>query len=338
MMRALVTGGTGFVGWHLVRRLLRDSWHVSLVTRDGRNLARPDSESLDVIEADVADPAAAPSIARACGSVDVVIHLAASLAYYDGRQTYTTNVTGTGNVLEVAKRAAAGRFVYASSIEAIGPVAAAEVPAPPDTPCRPLSAYGASKVAAEKTLLPAADAHFRIVILRIGNVYGPGHVSFLTDIAEAILTRNRLLEFLPVYADRYIHPIHNQDVTEGIIAACRQDVPTSTLTLGGEYATVGRIFEITSRILGRPLPKKPKRRIDELFLLLRREYHRRGNGMDFITYLMAPSGRRIHRAYSMEETLRVLALPPQIPLEDGIAGTLAWMRDERVIDPGNWAT
>ncbi len=333
-MRALVTGGTGFIGRHLVGRLLRDSWHVILVTRDKSKLSRPDSANLDVLEADVTDPGTIVSIADMCRPLDAVIHLAASLDYYDARETYTTNVAGTGNVLELAKLAAAGRFVYASSIEAVGPVAAAAVPAPHDTPCRPLSAYGASKVAAERILLGAAAGHFPTVILRIGNVYGPGHISFVTDIAEAILTRNRLLEFLPVYADRYIHPIHNRDVTEGIIAACGQDVPTATLTLGGEYATVGKIFEITGRILARPLMQRPRHKVDELFLLLRREYHKRGNGMDFITYLMAPSGRRVHRAYSMEETFRALDLPFQIPLEDGIAGTLKWARDARVIDVG----
>jgi nucleoside-diphosphate-sugar epimerase len=334
-MRALVTGGTGFVGRPVVRRLLRDSWQVTLVTRDVSRLSRPDSEGLDVIEADIADPTAVFSIAEACRRVDTVIHLAACLDYYGVKDTYRINVAGTGHMLEVTRRVSAKRFVYASSIEAIGPVGADEVPASPETPCRPVSAYGASKVAAERLVRQAASSGFPAVILRIGNVYGPGHLSFVSDVAEAILTRNRLLEFLPVYAERYIHPIHNRDVTEGILAACGENIPTSTLTLAGEYATVGRIFEITSRILGRPLPQKPRRRTDELFLMLRREYHRRGNGMDFITYLMAPSGRRIHRAYSMKETFQVLDLPPQVPLQDGIADTLAWIRNERIIDPGN---
>jgi nucleoside-diphosphate-sugar epimerase len=334
-MRALVTGGTGFVGRPLARRLLQDSWHVTLVTRDKNKVPRPDLEELDVIEADIGEPSAISSIAKACGPLDAVIHLAACLDYYGSEATYRTNVAGAGHVIAAAQRVSAGRFIYASSIEAVGPVAADEVPAPPDTPCRPISVYGASKAAAERLVLDAASSSFPAVILRIGNVYGPGHLSFVSDVAEAILTRNRLLEFLPVYAERYIHPIHNRDVTEGILAACRQDVPTSILTLGGEYVTVGRIFEITSRLLGRPLPQKPKSRADELFLMLRREYHRRGNGMDFITYLMAPSGRRIHRAYSMENTFRVLDLPPQVPLECGIADTLAWIRDERIIDTGN---
>jgi farnesol dehydrogenase len=330
-MHVLVTGATGFVGRGLVRRLVEDSWRVSLVTRN-RSRVTIRSTLVDIYEADVSNAASLATVADTCGRVDAVIHLAATMSYYDKQDTYATNVAGTANVLEIAKRLTAGRFIYASSIEAVGPVALAEVPAAPDTPPRPVSAYGASKVAAERLVIEAASNRFPAVILRIGNVYGPGHASFLSDIIEAIITRNRLLEFLPVYADRYIHPIHTRDVTEGILAACRPEVQTSTLILGGEYATVGSIFEMCSRMLGRPLPRRPKRMADELFLLLRREHHRRGCGMDFITYLMAPSGRRIHRAYSMEETYRALGLTDQVPLEEGAAQTLAWMREEGLVD------
>ncbi|MFH1221339.1 MAG: NAD-dependent epimerase/dehydratase family protein [Candidatus Eisenbacteria bacterium] len=329
-MRALVTGGTGFVGSPLVSRLLQDSWQVSLITRDRRRVLQQGNDRLEVFDADVSDQGAISSIAQGCGRPDVVFHLAASLSYFDRKSVYRTNVIGTRNLLDLAVRTSAGKFIYASSIEAIGAVKRSEVPAPADSPTRPISPYGASKVAAEKLVAEAARRGLPAAILRIGSVYGPGHLNCITDIAEAILTRNRLLEFLPVYADRYIHPIYNRDVTEGLMAACRTDLPMATVVLGGEYATVGHIFEVCCQILGRPLAGRPKRKWDQAYLMLRREYHRRTNGMDLITYLMAPSGRRVHRAYSTDKTFQILDLADQVPLRTGIAETLAWVRNEKV--------
>jgi nucleoside-diphosphate-sugar epimerase len=165
------------------------------------------------------------------------------------------------------------------------------------------------------------------VALRIGNVYAPYQLSFVSEIAEAIVQRNRLLEFLPIYADRYIHPVHNDDVTRGILAAYWSDAPSCVVTLAGEYATVGDLFQICAGFLGRQLTPRPRRRADEAYLLLRREYHRRIATSDFITYLMAGRGRRVHRAYSLEETRKALGFSPQVPLREGVTEALQQARE-----------
>lgn len=331
-MKALVTGGTGFVGKPFVRRILQDGWHITLITRDRKNAAQLNHKNLMICEADLADDQAIERITREGDRFDVVFHLAASLDYFGAmEELYKINVQGTRNILDLATKTSVKKFIYASSIEAVGPLTKQEVPASPEKICKPISPYGKTKVSAEKLIMSVARDHFPAIVLRIGNVYGPGHFSFILEIAQAILTRNRLLEFLPIYADRYIHPVHNDDVTEGILAAYRSNAIFSTVTLGGEYATIQQLFHICSEILGKSIRFREKKRIDEVYLILRSEYHKYRKRCDFITYLMAPRGKRMHRAYSLEETYKVLGFSPQVNLRNGIAQTLQWARESGIL-------
>jgi nucleoside-diphosphate-sugar epimerase len=328
-VRAFVTGGTGYVGVPFVRRLLDEGWDVTLATRRRDNAARL-PEAVSVYEVDLPDTEGMQRIAEGERRFDVVFHLGASLTYFGERGALQrANVQGTRNVLELAARTGSGRFVYASSIEAVGTVE--HVPAPPDVPCRPVSEYGRSKVDAEGQVRERAEGRFPYTILRIGNVYDSDQYSFLPEIADAIVLRNRLFEFLPVYADRYLHPVHNRDVSEGLLAAARSESTGVTATLGGEAVTVGEMFQIAADVLGRPLYPRERRKSDELFLRIRSRYHRRRRTMDLITYIMAGRGRRVHRAYDIEHTVRTLGFRPSMPFRQGMMECLQWARESGLL-------
>ena len=129
-MKALVTGGTGLVGKPLVRRLLEEGWHVALLTRDRERARHLDGDNLAVYEGDVSDGEATGRIARGEQRFDAVFHLAASLDYFgDRKELHRTNVQGTHNVLSLAIGTRAQKVVYASSIEAAGPVTKNTIPA-----------------------------------------------------------------------------------------------------------------------------------------------------------------------------------------------------------------
>ncbi len=121
-MRAFVTGGTGFVGKPFVRRLLADGWDVTLSTRN-----RAHAEALGdvrVVEGDLADAAAMARAAEGAEPFDVVFHLGAAMNYFGDPETLrVANVEATRNVLDLAIRTGSRKFVYASSIEAVGTVA-----------------------------------------------------------------------------------------------------------------------------------------------------------------------------------------------------------------------
>jgi UDP-glucose 4-epimerase len=173
----LVTGGAGFIGSHLVDALLARGDRVrvldDLSTGKRENLPR----TVELIEGDVAEPA---TVARAIAGCEGCFHLAAiasvERSVEDWVGTHRVNVTGSVAVFDAARRANAGApipVVYASSAAVYGEIEA-ERPIAESVPKRPLSAYGADKLASELHAFVAQRLH-RVPTtgLRFFNVYGP---------------------------------------------------------------------------------------------------------------------------------------------------------------------
>nr|WP_221494426.1 NAD-dependent epimerase/dehydratase family protein [Actinomadura coerulea] len=184
----LVTGAAGFIGSHLVDRLLADGHEVVGVDdmSSGAN-ARP---GVELWEMDVADPALAER--AAVRRPEVVFHLAAQVSVRvsvgDPLGDARTNVVGTANVLEAARAAGARKVVFTSSCAVYGVPDA--LPVPPDAELRPASPYAASKVAGEVYAGMYRQLHgIDFTTLTLANVYGPrqtpegeaGVVSIFTD-------------------------------------------------------------------------------------------------------------------------------------------------------------
>jgi UDP-glucose 4-epimerase len=179
-VRALVTGGAGFIGSNLVDALLAERAEVDVLddlsTGRHENLEQALAGGARLHVATVAEP---DEVAGVCGAArpDVVFHLAAQI---DVRQSVedpafdaTINVTGTINVLEAARRSGARRIVLASTGGALYGDAET-IPTSEDAPLRPLSPYGTSKAAAESYLSLYERLHgLSTVALRLANVYGP---------------------------------------------------------------------------------------------------------------------------------------------------------------------
>ncbi len=174
-MRVLVTGGAGFVGSHVVDRLLGDGHGVTVVDNLSTGRRELVSRRADLHVCDIRSPRL--EAAFAAGRPDAVVHVAAQAAVSrsvaDPQFDASVNVLGTVNVLEAARRARVGRVVYIST----GGAAYGDtdvLPTPEDHPARATSPYGVSKVAAERYVecwagLTGASA----LSLRLANVYGP---------------------------------------------------------------------------------------------------------------------------------------------------------------------
>jgi nucleoside-diphosphate-sugar epimerase len=174
--RALVTGGAGFIGSHLVDALLQEGWSVRVLDdlSTGRlaNLAHAATD-VDVLRSDIRVAATAR---LAMANVDVVFHQAAvssaPRSFADPATSLEVNALGTLRVLEAARDAGVRRIVIASSSSVYG--AQQATPLREDVRPRPISPYGASKLVGEALAETFSQAYgMQVVCLRYFNVYGP---------------------------------------------------------------------------------------------------------------------------------------------------------------------
>jgi UDP-glucose 4-epimerase len=185
--RILVTGGSGFIGRHVVSELTGDGAHVRVVDLK----PHPDPD-VDVVQGDIADAELLRSAFE--GGFDGVVHLAAVTSVLRSLEqpelTYRTNVEGTHRVLEAAKDAGASSLVFTSTNAVTGPM---DEPAITERArLRPLTPYGATKAAGEM-LMSAYTASYglRCTCLRLTNVYGLGMQakdSIVARLMRAVLT------------------------------------------------------------------------------------------------------------------------------------------------------
>jgi dihydroflavonol-4-reductase len=173
-MRVLVTGGTGFLGSHLVERLLEEpGFEVHALVRDPSRLRWLQGiEGVRLLTGDVQSVPALPA------GLDCVYHLAGLTNTVRSEEYYTVNRDGTANLLRALEgQSGKLRFVHLSSLAAVGPSGPGHGVSE-DDPTRPVSAYGESKLQAEAEVLKYRD-RFSVVVLRVAAIYGPRDEDFL---------------------------------------------------------------------------------------------------------------------------------------------------------------
>jgi len=174
-MKISVTGGTGFIGRHVVELLLEAGHEVSCLVLPGENTERRSDRRLrfhsgSILEQDTLGPFLEGS--------DAVLHLAGLTSARDERAFMAVNVEGTRNLLEAAlKVATRPHVVLMSSLAAVGPCTGCEAH-DESSPLRPITAYGRSKAALEDLVRGYGD-RIAWTIIRAPSVYGPGDRSFL---------------------------------------------------------------------------------------------------------------------------------------------------------------
>jgi UDP-glucose 4-epimerase len=183
LKRVIITGGNGFVGRHLVKRLLTNKQCSVVLVANASNLmdrGLQETMPLTFYAADIRDREAISNIFRD-EEADTCVHLAAKLSVVDSikkpDETMDINVKGTLNVLEACHNSGVKNFVFASSAAVYGDVK--ELPISEDQTLRPLSPYGSSKMLAEQHVLSYKKLKKiqNTISLRIFNVYGPGQTN-----------------------------------------------------------------------------------------------------------------------------------------------------------------
>lgn len=221
--RVLVTGGTGFVGSHLVDRLLEEGYDVVCLVRDPARLRWLEGRRVRIVHGDCSRPETLPAAVK---DASYVVHAAGLTKARRPADYYETNHVGTKNLLDALRLNNPGirRFVLVSSLSAAGP-SRDGVPVKDTDPPMPVSDYGKSKLLAEREALACKDL-FPVVVLRPSAVYGPRD----TDMFE--LFRWAARGFLPIFSggERFINLCCVWDLVEAVLLSIECDLPS-----GGVY-------------------------------------------------------------------------------------------------------
>jgi NAD dependent epimerase/dehydratase len=307
----VVTGAGGFIGGHVVERLVRDGARVRALCRYN---SRNERGTLDWLEPNVlaevevvlGELRDVESVAAAIEGSEVVLHLGAQIAipysYVNPRDFLEVNVLGTLNVAQAALRHGVQRIVHTSTSEVYG--TAQSVPITEAHPLEPQSPYAASKLAADKLM----DSYHRsfdlpVCVLRPFNTYGPrqsARAIIPTIISQALAGSTLRLGSL--------HPRRDLTYVEDtaaafVAAATSQDAIGRTIQLGTNHdVSVGDLVDMVAEVLGRELTVEtdPAR--------------------------VRPDKSEVERLISGPRLAReLLGWEPTVDLREGLARTIDWI-------------
>ncbi len=308
----LVTGAGGFVGSHLVERLVAYGCRVRCFIRyNSENrygmLQDIPPETLDALEIVAGDLRDAEAVREAVEGVDAVFHLGALIAipysYRHPREVIETNIMGTLNVLMAAKDLGVGRVVHTSTSEVYG--TARYVPIDEKHPLQGQSPYAASKIGADK-LVESFHASFNLpaVTIRPFNIFGPrqsARAVIPTIITQALtgdevhlgaLSPTRDFTYVGNTVEAYIRAVENDAAVGGVF------------NIGSNFEiSVGDLAQTIIRLTGRDVR------------LLSEETER-----------MRPDKSEVRRLWADNTLAReVLGWEPRIPFEEGLRRTIDWI-------------
>jgi dihydroflavonol-4-reductase len=249
--KTLVTGGTGFIGSHVVRELAWRGDALRLLVRPGRQLDHLDGIEFERFDGDVCDR---DSVRQAMDGVERVFHVAGktSMRSEDRLRVFEVNVGGTLNVMEEALRAGVLRVIHTSSVGAIGP---AEPGGTADesqsfTAGRLGIAYINAKHESEMTAMRVAAKGLPVVVVNPAFVLGPDDPTGTSN----QLVRRLLLRRLPAYVDGALSIVDVRDVARGHLLADERGEDGERYILSGRNFTLQRLFADLGRIAGVPAP------------------------------------------------------------------------------------
>jgi dihydroflavonol-4-reductase len=244
----LVTGASGFLGWHVARVLLERGYAVRALVRTGSRV-----NELDV-ETRTGDLRDAASLERACAGCGLVFHVAADYRLWARHpdELYRSNVEGTRNLLQAARNAGVERVVYTSTVGAIG------IPrggiGDEDTPVAledMVGHYKRSKFLAEQVALEFARGGLPVVIVNPTAPVGDHDV-------KPTPTGQIVLDFLngdmPAFIDTGLNVVDVRDTALGHWQACQRGRAGERYILGSENLTLAQILQKLARITGGKAP------------------------------------------------------------------------------------
>jgi UDP-glucose 4-epimerase len=301
MKQYLVTGGCGFIGVNLIARLVEQGDQVRVL--DNLSLGKREDVAPFDVDLQVGDVRDLSAVTAACRGVDEVVHLAADTRVIESiahpEFNFEVNAMGTMNVLRACRAAGVKKMIFASTGGAI--LGEKEPPVHEEMVPRPISPYGASKLAGEGYCSAFFGSYgLNTVALRFSNVYGPYSYQKGSVVAQFLKNISQR-EPIVIYGDgkQTRDFLYVGDLVDAVMLADRTDTPGDVLQIGS-----GRETSIAS------LVETMKKVFPELAFEVRYEPARQGE---------------ILRNYaSIEKARRMIGYSPQTLLDEGLRNTWRW--------------
>ena len=250
-MKVFITGGTGFIGQHVVRKLVNRGYDVVGLARSEIGAAFLTNLGAQVIFGDILDTESMRDGMTGC---DIVIHLAGwyKLGSRDGLQAEAINVAGTRKVLRLAFELGVPKIIYTSSHSVYGDTKGELVDETFFQGGPFANEYDRTKwLAHYKVAVPLIEQGAPIILLIPGVIYGPGDHSLIGQMME-LFYRGRMLaipgpDFTTTYA-------HVEDIAEGHILAIEKGKVGESYILAGPAVPLGEVVDFWGQLTGRPVP------------------------------------------------------------------------------------
>ena len=323
-MKVLVTGGTGFLGSHLVQRLAKKGEKVRVLVRKTSNIDYLKKLNVEIYPGDITNKS---SLREAIKGVDLVYHIAALFrqARFPDRVYWEVNVLGTRNMLEVSYEEGVKRFIHCSTVGVLGNIT--HPPANEDTPYNPGDIYQRTKCEGEKVALRFfKDKKFPVTVVRPTAIYGPGDLRLLKLFKYVSSGRIIILGD----GNIFYHLVYVEDLVTGFELCAEKETAIGKIYIigGDNYLTLNELVDLIAKVLGVSLSKiyLPVFPVKVLSILcekvcipLRIEpplYRRR---VDFFTK---------SRAFDISKAKRELGYKPGFDLERGLKLTAEWYKEK----------
>jgi nucleoside-diphosphate-sugar epimerase len=321
-MKVLVTGASGFLGGHVAEALSARGDKVRAMVR--RTSKRDHLEKLAGVELFEGSVEQVERVREAVDGVDAIVHCAGIVKARSADEFFAVNVGGTSNLVEAARKNGKGlkRFVQVSSLEACGPSADGE-PVPLDQES-PVTAYGRSKLAAEKVVL-SARGEMPVVILRPAAIYGPRDVEIL-DAFKSV--KRGLFPVINGGKSKTIF-VYATDCAEACVRAIDVDVPSGRVYFvddGCGAIDMRQMFSDFERALGKkalraalPMP---------VLMTVARGVEAFGRITNRPVMLTREKASMLVQDWvcSSEETRKELGWEPKVPWSEGVPRAVEWYR------------